>query len=63
MRKRALIIDYNTITHNQENGKTNNISVVDYVGTGNITALASSCNYDEIKWSYLRRLYAINYAK
>ncbi len=57
------IINYNTITNNQENGKTNNISVVDYVGTGNITALASSCNYDEIKWSYLRRLYAINYAK
>ena len=56
-------LNYNTITKNIENGKTNNVCIVDHVGTGNITALASSCNYNEIKWSYLRRLYATNYNK
>lgn len=58
-----VIVNYNQITLNQKDGKTNNVYIVNYVGTGNITALASSCNYDEIKWSYLRRLYAINYYK
>ncbi|MDY2902524.1 MAG: hypothetical protein SOU07_03680 [Bacilli bacterium] len=57
------IVSYNNVTNNLPNGKTNNISIVDEVGTGNITALASSCNYNEIKWSYLRRLYATNYNK
>ena len=57
------IVSYDNVTKNLPNGKTNNISIVDEVGTGNITALASSCNYDEIKWNYLRRLYATNYNK
>lgn len=57
------IVSYNNVTNNLPNGKINNISIVDAVGTGNITALVSSCNYNEIKWSYLRRLYATNYNK
>ena len=57
------IVSYDNVTTNLQKGKTNNISIVDEVGTGNITALASSCNYDEIKWNYLRRLYATNYNK
>ena len=36
-------------------GVATNCTVVDNVGTGNGAELVASCNFDELKWSYLER--------
>ncbi len=40
-----------------DNGKTDNCTVIEKIGTGNIVELASSCGFNGIKWNYLDRLH------
>ena len=41
----------------ENNGKTDNCTVNDGVGTGNGDELIASCGFDELKWTYVSRLY------
>ena len=43
------------------NGTTDNSTVVEKIGTGNISELVSSCGFDELKWNYLLRLHRTVY--
>lgn len=43
------------------NGTTDNITVVEKIGTGNIAELVASCGFDELKWNYLLRLHETVY--
>ena len=38
------------------NGKAINCTVIERIGTGNISELVSSCGFDGLKWNYLLRL-------
>ena len=38
------------------NGKAINCTVIESIGTGNISELVSSCGFDGLKWNYLLRL-------
>jgi len=42
-------------------GKKVNCTVIESIGTGNITELVSSCAFDELKWNYLLRLHEAIY--
>ena len=43
------------------NGKTINCTVIESIGTGNISELVSSCGFDGLKWNYLLRLHQTVY--
>lgn len=43
------------------NGKSENCTVIEDIGTGNIVELVSSCNFDGAKWNYLARLHDLVY--
>ena len=45
----------------ENNGKTVNCTVIESIGTGNISELVSSCGFDELKWNYLLRLHSTVY--
>ena len=40
-----------------DNGETENVAVVEHVGTGNGAELVSGCGFDGIKWNYLTKLF------
>ena len=43
------------------NGKIVNTTIIEKLGTGNISELVSSCGFDELKWNYLLRLHETVY--